>query len=232
MTQGGLVFNLARMTTIHDRIKQLRERAELSMEGLADTVGVSWQTVQQWENGKTAPRRKRLQTVAETLGTTVDYLLTGGTRAPGVAKEIDLESTPGAIQVRKVIFKISAGIAGFAVEFRDNGEGAPLFYPKAWAEKNRLDPAKLYAVRVSGSSMEPTIQPDDVVVVDTGNTKRERGALCALNHEGEFTVKRLRYEHRRWWLMSDNPDQKGYPPKECSEGTYILGRVVRLEREF
>lgn len=232
VTQEPLVFTLAAMQTIHDRIKQLREKAGLSMEGLGKAVGVAWQTVQQWENGKTAPKRKRLELVAATLGTTVDFLLTGGASAGTDAREIDLDEAPDTIKVRKVFFRISAGIAGFAVEFRDNGEGAPLYYPKSWAEKNRLDPAKLYAVRVSGCSMEPTLQHDDVVVIDTGNVRKEKDAICAVNHEGEFTVKRLKYEHRRWWLVSDNSDQKTYPPRGCTENTFIIGRVVRLERDF
>ncbi len=52
------------------------------MEALASLVGVSWQTVQQWENGKTAPRRTRLARVAEALGTTVEYLSLGNDLKP------------------------------------------------------------------------------------------------------------------------------------------------------
>jgi len=49
------------------------------MKGLADLVGVSWQTVQQWEReeGGTAPKRDRLAAVARALGTTPEILLFG-----------------------------------------------------------------------------------------------------------------------------------------------------------
>lgn len=146
--------------------------------------------------------------------------------------QIDLDESPDTVRVRKVIFKISAGIAGFAVDYLDNGEGTPLYFPKAWADKKNLVPERLYATRVSGSSMFPTILPSDVIIVNTGDTKRAKDAVCAINHEGEFTVKRLKYEMRRWWLISDNPNQKEYPPTPCSDGTYILGRVVHLHRDF
>lgn len=56
------------MKTIHEKIKALREGKNLTMEQLAALIGVSWQTVQQWENGKTAPKRNRLEKVAEVLG--------------------------------------------------------------------------------------------------------------------------------------------------------------------
>jgi DNA-binding XRE family transcriptional regulator len=49
------------MSDIHHRIKRLRLEKKLSMEALADKVGVTWQTIQQWEKN-TAPKRLRLQT--------------------------------------------------------------------------------------------------------------------------------------------------------------------------
>ena len=47
----------------------------MSMEQFADAVGVSWQSVQQWERGKTAPKRTRLQKVAEVIGVSAVSLL-------------------------------------------------------------------------------------------------------------------------------------------------------------
>lgn len=64
--------------TIHMRIKALRESLGMSMEDLAAAVGLrSWQSVQQWENGKTAPNRSRLGRVAKVLKTTNEYLVSG-----------------------------------------------------------------------------------------------------------------------------------------------------------
>ena len=75
MTQAGLVPNIPGMD-VHARIKERREALGLSMEQLAEKFGVSWQTVQQWEK-RTAPKRLRLEGVAEALETTVEYLLYG-----------------------------------------------------------------------------------------------------------------------------------------------------------
>lgn len=65
--------------SIHQRIKQKRlERGYKSQQALAEAVGVVWQTVQQWEDeGGTAPNRNRIKKVAEVLGTTPEWLLTG-----------------------------------------------------------------------------------------------------------------------------------------------------------
>ncbi|MFQ1062177.1 XRE family transcriptional regulator [Bordetella trematum] len=87
VTQDSLVLNLCQMSTIHQRIKSFREQLSLSMEQLAERVGVSWQTVQQWENGKTAPKRARLEAVAAALGTTAEQLLLGSMPAAGAPEK-------------------------------------------------------------------------------------------------------------------------------------------------
>lgn len=224
--------------------KIFNERATLSQAAFGAEHGIGTQgMVWQYLNAGSPLNLKVATKFAKALGVEVrdfsprlaaeaEELAKAAASDGGVASEIDLETHPDLVAVRKVIFKISAGIAGFSVEYLDNGEGTPFFYSRSWADKHRLVPDKLYAVRVSGCSMEPTLQNGDVVVIDTGNVKREKDAICAVNHEGEFTVKRLKYEHRRWWLVSDNNDKQSYPPRECTESTFIIGRVVRLERDF
>ncbi len=75
-----LQANLAAVWDIHKKIRHYRERRKLTLEQLAVLVGVSWQTVQQWEPAKTsdkprtAPSRKRMAKVASVLGVTEEEL--------------------------------------------------------------------------------------------------------------------------------------------------------------
>ncbi len=63
--------------TIHQRIKERRQELGLTLMEVAKRCGLSaWQTVQHWEH-KTAPIRTRLPKVAEVLGVTEEWLLTG-----------------------------------------------------------------------------------------------------------------------------------------------------------
>ncbi len=49
---------------------------------------------------------------------------------------------------------------------------------------------------------------------------------------GMNIVKRLVKDFGRWFLVSDNPDQKRYHRQECTGATcIIIGRVVLLQRE-
>jgi transcriptional regulator with XRE-family HTH domain len=58
-------------------IKRARLALELSEQAFADQVGVTRGAVQQWERGKTAPKRAHQQAVAQALGVTVGELMEG-----------------------------------------------------------------------------------------------------------------------------------------------------------
>lgn len=73
-----LQAKLVVVDTIHQRIKKLREDKGLSQESLGKAAGVTYQSVQEWEQADgTAPSRKRLKKVADALGVTEQYLLSG-----------------------------------------------------------------------------------------------------------------------------------------------------------
>ncbi|MDE7293263.1 MAG: helix-turn-helix domain-containing protein, partial [Oscillospiraceae bacterium] len=62
---------------IDEVLKKLRSQKGLTQEALAEEMGVSVQAVSKWENGLSCPDIAALPGLAEFLGVTVDYLLTG-----------------------------------------------------------------------------------------------------------------------------------------------------------
>ena len=70
------------------RVKELREKAELSMEELAKKLGVTKSRVNMWENNGTVPRMNILIELAKYFNVTTDYLLGNDDD-----KEIDTENT-------------------------------------------------------------------------------------------------------------------------------------------
>lgn len=56
------------------RIKECRLKCKFSQEKVAELVGVSRQAVAKWESDLSSPNTDNLFTLAEVLGTTVDYL--------------------------------------------------------------------------------------------------------------------------------------------------------------
>ena len=64
------------------RLYDLRKKAGLSQEGLADLLGVTRQAVQKWEAGASRPDMDNLAALARYFNVTLDYLVTGQEAAP------------------------------------------------------------------------------------------------------------------------------------------------------
>ena len=78
--------------------------------------------------------------------------------------------------------------------------------------------ATFYA-RVSGESMKDAgLNDGDILVVDRSEeVKNNKIAVCYLN--GEFTVKRIKREKNKLYLM---PENKKYKPIELKEGNELI----------
>ena len=92
-------------------------------------------------------------------------------------------------------------------------------------------PAATFFVRVSGDSMTGAgIQDGDLLIVDRAAGVTSGCIVVARIHD-EFTLKRVRREGQRLFLM---PENDKYPPIEVSEGSdfEIWGRVTSSVREY
>ncbi len=132
--------------------------------------------------------------------------------------------------VRRVKFKLSAGISGFEVAYQDE-DRAPIFFRRDWIASKGFDPDKLFAVEINGNSMEPSLFDGDYVVVNTGDVTPRDGEVFALNYEGELVIKRLVHEGDAWYMRSDNQDKIRYADKRCDDRASIIGKVVHKQSE-
>lgn len=67
----------AGMDTFAIRLKSRLDALDLSFERAAALLGVSWQSVQQWCNGKTSPRRNKEAMIAKVLNCRAEWLFYG-----------------------------------------------------------------------------------------------------------------------------------------------------------
>ena len=78
--------------------------------------------------------------------------------------------------------------------------------------------AATFFVRVTGDSMLGAgIHDGDLLIVDRSLEAQDKSVVVALVN-GEFTVKRIKKEHERVWLM---PENKNYQPMEMLEGSEL-----------
>ena len=69
------------MTSIGERIYDLRNRNNMSQGNLADKLDVSRQTISKWENNMCLPEAEKLLQLSEIFGVSIDYILKGETEA-------------------------------------------------------------------------------------------------------------------------------------------------------
>lgn len=217
-------------------IRKLRKARGLTLNQLATLIESDVGNLSRLERNQQGYSDATLSKIAAALGVPVAALFTEPHDEPPDAGrfqnvEVVDEGDDRFVQVKKVKLRLSAGITGFQVE-PEQYDGKTLSVPSQWVERRGYDREKLIAIRVRGESMEPTLYEDDLVVINTADTKPVDGQVFAVNYEGEPVIKRLARDAGRWWLTSDNSDQRKYHRKSC-EGNecIIIGRVVRREGE-
>lgn len=97
------------------------------------------------------------------------------------------------------------------------------------------NPRRMVLMRVSGDSMLPEIQDNDLVLLDQGQTEIVSGRLYAIGFEDAIYIKRIDLQPGKIVLHSTNP---AYPPVtldlggDCAEQFRVIGRVLWSGREY
>jgi phage repressor protein C with HTH and peptisase S24 domain len=228
-----------RLDTIYREVPQLE--GERGQTGLVKASGASKSVVNQWLTGKIKSMDIRYAlNIERELGFSHIWLMTGEgdpRHAPlqGLRDALPVRAAANDdadfVQIQMVKLRLSAGITGFQTE-PDQREGGTLGLRRSWVERNGLQAEHLIAILVKGESMEPSLYEDDIVIVNTLDTKPVDGAVYAFNYEGEAVIKRLVRDAGLWWLTSDNLDQRKYHRKLCKGAEcLVVGRVVRKESD-
>lgn len=108
----------------------------------------------------------------------------------------------------------------------ENIEGYVLVYKPEIGQRFDLIAVKLAN---DAKSMEPTLHPGDIVIIDTHDKQIEIPGIFAVRKPGpvmECSVKRIKIYDNRLWLLSDNPQ---YPPEMSPYDNLddlIIGRVI------
>lgn len=216
------------MTTIHNRIKERRLALKMSMEQLAEMAGYkSWQTVQQWENGRTAPNRNKLSRVAEALKTTVGYLQYGdSTTKAGLPERVK-----GQIVVPIFDVVASMGHGATQPDYEAVIDGISL--TPSWVNRALpaiTSPSNLAVISGHGDSMAPTFSDGDLLLVDRGVTGRPKSDVIYVFSWGEdLYIKRIQRQGPDGPLriVSDNPLFQALTVENGRRDEIkILGRVV------
>ncbi len=218
------------MNTIGSRIRQAREELGLSQTDVAHALKITPQAVQQWEDGKTAPRGGRLDVLATYLGKSKAWLSFGDEESKPptsnfrVIDESDELDPSCYVKIERFNVKLSAGNG--TVEWIPE-KLDPLVFRRAWFRKKGFPMEACKAMYVRGDSMEPMLMDWDTILIDTSDTELVEGEVFAVAFKGKLYVKKIAYYDDGIKLVSLNDRYEPIPvPDAESERFRCLGRMV------
>jgi len=228
--------------SIGSRIREARRAAKLTQKALAQKVGMAQASLSELETGE-SQGTTMIASFASVLGINALWLETGKGSMNGAVRVDDenastfIEESPkipgsrpvragdptNVVMIPRVRLRLRAGIAHFDTEPDMEGDGYEQIPIPVLASLG-LEQKNLLALRVRGTSMEPMLFEDDVVVIDKSDNKPISREVYAVNFNGEACIKQLIYRGGQWYLHSLNPDHG--PVNVISGQCSLVGRVV------
>ncbi len=174
------------MVDYSERLKLALKQSGMTVQMLADGLGISYQAAKKAVDGKTrAFTAQNNQRAAKLLGVSAEWLATGD-GAPGAAKQAEL--VPAAIGATRIplISYVQAGVWTGVVDTYEPGDADEFLLTDLDLSGNA------FALEIKGESMLPEFKPGDRVIIDPAIAPAPGDFVVAKNGEEEATFKKYR----------------------------------------
>lgn len=209
------------MAEFCDRLRQWRESIGMTQKELAIQLGVSDQTVGRYERGLRSPDKDEFAKLVE-LGADIVWLVTGLRSVSMV--QTQLANVRSDLMLPRYNAVLSAG-SGFSEPDDETAES--LAVPEEFVRRVlKRSPKGLVVAQSEGTSMMPTIQDRELLVIDTADTRLQNGRIYAISVDQQLFIKRIARTIKGTVLLV--PDNKDFPTEELS-GDFevrIVGQVI------
>lgn len=214
-------------TPIGQRLKAEMQKQGITSAELARRADVKISFLYDILSGKSSnPSPLKLAQLAETLEVSLEWLI--GSDADSHTGRMGKDY----VTIPRVMIDVSAGGGSIVSQ---EAEGESYYFRKAWIKDHLgVTPDDLRLLYVRGDSMEPTLQNNDMIMVDTTRKTPTPPGIFVLYDGMGLVAKRLEYitgdEKPRIRIISDNPHYSAY--ERTVEETLVIGRVVWFAREM
>lgn len=165
-------------------IAQLRSGKNMTQTELGERIGVSYQAVSKWERGETLPDITLLPTLADTLETTIDYLLRSGESAFAFSGKIQVSDViEGLNHLKKVgeLLGTDNDIYRYAIEGINKGMNTE--FERAFAEE------RIFEVFVAEVVIQHIMNGKYVDVTDVMHSfKHEKYRNLVLDYMKKYSI--------------------------------------------
>lgn len=208
------------------RIKDLRTSQGMTLEQVAEKVGVGKSTVRKWETGLIANmRRDKIAALADALNTSPMYLM-GWSDEPEEKPKLDISKFDNIypINLKKVplLGEIACGKPIFANEERES-------YVLAGSEIHAD-----FCLRAKGDSMVNARILDGDIVFIRKQDMVDNGEIAAVAIGDDVTLKRVVYYPKQNLLILKAENSKYQDmiyAKDQLDQVYILGKAIAFQSD-
>jgi len=208
---------------VGERIEYRRKQLGLTLDDIAQEIGVAKSTIQRYERGTIGTiKLPMIEAIANIMGVNPSWIC-GKT---DVMELVD-QSEKGKRSIRiPVLGNVAAGIPIEAIT-------DILDYEEISEDLART--GDFFGLRIKGSSMEPRMQEGDIVIVRQQQTANTGDTVVVLVNGDSATVKKIKYGLDGITLIPTNPsyDPMFYSAKEVENlPVRVIGRVVELRAKY
>ena len=210
-------------------LKYWRLRAGLDQSSLADRAGVNRSYISQIESGTRNPSTSVLCRLAEALDVRPGLILDGPDHEiPDIIEGVlDISIVPGGGSPFPGIPLLADIPAG---PWREWVDDYPVGVAGEYVPRYGVRGEHIFAIRVDGDSMVPSIYPRDILIINPEKTfTNYRGGIGVVKYRGSYKIRKVFRSAGNYHLVPANP---AYDPELVPvERTVIFKIVKRIPEE-
>lgn len=236
---------------IGDRIKQERERLGLNQDEFGKLGGVTRKSQFNYESEERMPDAAYLESISQ-AGVDVQFIITGQRVSDLVSEDraeyliksrhdnetkVNVKQNENSNLLSNFVmvprYDVSAS-AGHGSLVQSELIVDYLAFREEWVSRIGLSSEKLALIKVSGDSMFPTLNNNDLVLIDLRIQELGVDDIYTIQHRGHLLVKRIQIKMDGTVIVkSDNPlyESETLSPIDA-ENIIVVGRVVWFGREM
>lgn len=198
-----------------ERLRQEMARHDINARELSIRANIGRSFVYDLLSGRSPnPTTKKLTSIAEALGVSLQYLISGPSSH---GDYIDVPLLTNSLQNND-----------------DNVTCKSYLLNKKWIATNlKTAPENLRMVIINSDAMSPTINNNDAVIIDISSKVPVKSGMFILQNNANMIARRMEFVLGKLpKQVFISPDNNKYVPYSCNiDEINVLGRIIWLARE-